>query len=196
MSYPSFCVSSPRFGVATTTETAGGLLGEFLPSSGAGLPDPQPHPLNNRASSGLSWRSGSNCRERLTYITERARRSSMQAPSETLFPMPEARPVSFLGDWRGRASRLTEIANRRGGLIPQSVLHKVLGVHRSRAHQLCQEGILEVVNFCGTLFVTGDSIEQYRNAPPQSGRGHKLTRWDRVVIPIETGLAIADAITE
>jgi hypothetical protein len=119
----------------------------------------------------------------------------MEAAQDTLFPMPEARG-SILGDWRGRASRLTEIANRRGGLIPQAIVHKVLGVARSRAHQLCEAGKLEVVNFCGVLFVTGDSLQEYQKSPPMTGRGHKLNRWEKIIIPIETGLAIADAITD
>lgn len=89
---------------------------------------------------------------------------------------------------------MADVAKRHGGLVPQSVLHKILGVSRVRAHDLCKEKKLQVVEFSGVLFVTADSLESYKNSPAAGGRGRKLKTWDKITIPIQTGLAIADAI--
>jgi hypothetical protein len=118
---------------------------------------------------------------------------NMIATQETLFPMPAA-SAHDAPSWRDNARRLGEIGHRSGGLIPQSLLHKILGVSRVRAGEICREGKVQVINFCGTLFVTGDSIEDYKNQPPFVGRGHKLNRWEKISMSLPFGLAIADAI--
>ena len=117
----------------------------------------------------------------------------MEATQDTLFPMPAA-SRSEHPDWRDNARRLAKIGHDSGGLVPQSVLHKILGVSRARGHQLCQDGKVQVINFCGVPFVTGDSIEEYRRAEVPHGRGHKLNRWDRIALSVPFGQAIADAL--
>lgn len=107
--------------------------------------------------------------------------------------MKESPAPRFAG-WRERASEMADVANRHGGLVPQSSLHRILGVSRVRAHDICREQKVQVVEFSGVLFVTADSIEAYKNSPPFTGRGHKLKTWEKITIPIEYGLAIADVI--
>ena len=116
----------------------------------------------------------------------------MEATQDTLFPMPAT--SNDLPDWRDNARRLAKLAHDSGGVVPQAVLHTILGVSRARAQQLCQAGKVQVITFCGVPFVTGDSIEEYRNTPPIAGRGHKLNRWEKIAIAIPAGRAIASAI--
>jgi len=119
----------------------------------------------------------------------------MTKAAEYLFEMPAAkpRPADTLEE---RMSAFADLAKSRGGLLPRSALHGVLGITKTRAQQLCDHAKLEVVHFFGQQFVTGRSLADYReNYGSTTGRGNKLTRWQAVKIGVGIGRATGSALT-
>lgn len=113
------------------------------------------------------------------------------AIQDTLFPMPAAAPVAELS-WDQKFQQLGELGKARGGLIPRSAVHEVLGVSKTRVYQLCDEGMLEVIMFFGVAFVSGRSIKAVQEEDRHKGRGHKVTRWEAFKVGAQLGKALAD----
>lgn len=122
-----------------------------------------------------------------------------------LFDEPKESSVSDLLDtWQARLARLQDLGKERGGLVPRSVVHDILGVSRQRIHQLCHQDKLEVVHFFGTEFVSGRSIQQHKEGIHRQvggrvagGAGRKrVSLWRSIVIGFKAGQAIGDSITK
>ena len=117
----------------------------------------------------------------------------MDASEQYLFAdMPTPVEVGFTG-WQDRLHKLREMSDSYGGLLPRASLHEALGVTKQRVATLCEQGILEVINFCGTQFISGRSLVVYNSdQKAKGGRGHKLTRWQGLRIGASIGKAFAD----
>ena len=106
--------------------------------------------------------------------------------------MPQPVEVGFTG-WQDRMHKLREMSDSYGGLLPRAALHEAMGVTKQRVGQLCEMGILEVINFCGTQFVTGRSLAVYNtDQKSKGGRGLKLTRWQGLKVGASLGKALAE----
>jgi hypothetical protein len=119
----------------------------------------------------------------------------MQALQETFWD--GAQPAtSFADGWRARVRTFAEMSEVRGGLLPRASIHDILGVSRQRVAELCNKGQLEEVNFCGTSFISGRSIEEHlEGEKAKGGRGIKRqTLWQKVVFSYHLGNAIAEIV--
>ena len=105
---------------------------------------------------------------------------------------------SFGSGWRGRAQALSKLSEQRGGLVPQSALHDVLGLSRQRVHQLVQTGQFEVVKLEGVRFITGRSLDAWEQDEEKNSRGGWRSRrggvWAKTVVSFKVGSAIADVL--
>lgn len=115
----------------------------------------------------------------------------METTTDTLFPMPEAAPTMW-DTWERRTEKFIEMAQAKGGFLPLSAVHDILGVSRQRVHQLVQANRLEKIRYFGQVFVTGRSIREYQAEENVTGRGHKkIGPWKGVVIGAKIGAAMA-----
>jgi len=85
---------------------------------------------------------------------------------------------------------------RCGGAASSGIDPRYLGVSRQRVAELCNKGQLEEVNFCGTSFISGRSIEEHlEGEKAKGGRGIKRqTLWQKVVFSYHLGNAIAEIV--
>lgn len=120
---------------------------------------------------------------------------SMDAASGYLFKMPEAASSSGFTGWHDRLAKFNEMSQAYGGLLPRSVLPDALGVTRQSVAIMIDRQVIEVVNYFGVQFVTGRSLAEYRSGEKsKGGRGHKLTRWEKIKVGAGIGSAVAEIV--
>lgn len=120
----------------------------------------------------------------------------MGAAQSVLFQeYPEATDIPFEG-WRERAAHLQTLCEKHGGLVPVSAVPDILGVHKSRVHQLIETGALELVQYGSVHFVSGRSLDAWEKADKaRGGRGRRrLGIWGKVVVSFKVGSAASDSI--
>lgn len=100
--------------------------------------------------------------------------------------------------WDKRSDQFLEMAKAKGGLIPKSAVHDILGVSAQRVHQLVEGNRIEKISYFGQTFVTGRSLREYMaEDKPTGGRGHKkIGAWKGAVIGAKIGVALANAFTD
>lgn len=120
----------------------------------------------------------------------------MDSATDTLFPMPEPAPTTW-DTWEERSKVFVEMSKAKGGLIPLSALHDILGISRSRVHQLSQANRFENVSYFGQAYVTGRSIREYLAEEKITGRGNKkVGAWKAMVIGAKMGIAMGNSFTD
>lgn len=92
---------------------------------------------------------------------------SMEFPFVASLPLREKSKVRKLWD---KFNECRAAAKKHGLLVPQVLAAELCGVSRQRIHTLCNEGRLEVVDLCGTRFVTEKSVIAYAESERGNGR--------------------------